>query len=289
MHEVIWGRTRHIRKLQSDFTGRPSGLMYNSTFSSVKLARLPNFIPDEVLSPIKPNEVVLSLIKPALQLKQPKITTDSKLPQTEPALQLKPVMDSDKQRLLSDAWLTDEDINAAHKLLAKQFSRQRGLQDMLTLDKFDRYDSSSKDFVQVINVSGNHWVCASNVLSPPGIIYVYDSLPACCINSRSLHRQIAAIMKSKDASFIVKHAAVQRQIGRSDCGVFAIAFATSLCMRIDPNTLNCNQTLMRPQLIRNFEGGRLLPFHTPGKLRRTERACFLSTKEVPVFCVCRLP
>ena len=133
MHEVIWGRTRHIRKLQSDFTGRPSGLMYNSTFSSVKLARLPNFIPDEVLSPIKPNEVVLLLIKPALQLKQPKITTDSKLPQTEPALQLKPVTDNDKQCLLSDAWHTNEDINAAHKLLAKQFSKQRGLQDRTNL------------------------------------------------------------------------------------------------------------------------------------------------------------
>jgi len=86
--------------------------------------------PDEVLSPIKPNKVVLSPIKAD---DGPKITTDSKLPQTEPALQLKPVMDSDKQRLLSDAWLTDEDINAAHKLLAKQFSKQRGLQDTLTL------------------------------------------------------------------------------------------------------------------------------------------------------------
>jgi len=109
----------------------------------VKVARLPNFIPDEVLSPIKPNkvvlspikadEVVLSPIKPALQLKQPKITTDSELPQVESALQLKPVTDNDKQCLLSDAWHTDEDINAAHKLLAKQFSKQRGLQDTLTL------------------------------------------------------------------------------------------------------------------------------------------------------------
>jgi len=96
-------------------------------------------------------------------------------------------------------------------------------------------------------------------------------------------------MKSKDASFIVKHVAVQRQIGRSDCGVFAIAFATSLCTRIDLHTLNYNQTQMRPQLIRSFEGGHLLPFHTPGKLRRMGRAYFLSTKEVPVFCVCRLP
>jgi len=185
MQEVIWGGTRHIRKLQSDFTGRPSGLMYNSTFSSVKLARLPNFTPDEVLSPIKPNKVVLSPIKPALQLKQPKITTDSELPQIEPALQLKPVMDNDKQRLLSDAWLTEEDINAAHKLLAKQFSKQCGLQDTLTLHGqiwslwFIKQGLCASD--QRLWKVGNHWVCASNVLSPPGIIYGYDSLPACSI------------------------------------------------------------------------------------------------------------
>ena len=144
--------------------------------------------------------------KPAPQPKPPTHAA-SKIPHTEPALQTKPptaskapqvpnpptaskipkaalqlkqhITDNDKKRLLSDAWLTDTDINAAHKLLAKQFPAQHGLQDTLILDKFDRYASSSEDFVQVINICGNHWVCASNRLSPPGMIYVYDSLPVC--------------------------------------------------------------------------------------------------------------
>ena len=92
------------------------------------------------------------------------------------------------------------------------------------------------------------------------------------MNSCGLHRQIATIMKSKDAFFVVKHVAVQHQIGRSDCGVFAIAFASSLCMGIDPHTLKYEQTQMRPHLLRCIESGHLLPFHTPGQMRRVGRA-----------------
>ena len=115
----------------------------------------------------------------------------------------------DRKTLTSGGWLSDRHMNAAHNLMAQKFPSQHGLQDTLTLDKFDRYQSSNEDFVQLINVAGNHWVCASNHLSPPGIVHVYDSQPSCSINSSSLHRQIAAIMKTENASFTMKHVDVQ--------------------------------------------------------------------------------
>ena len=173
--------------------------------------------------------------------------------------------------------------------MAQKFPSQHGLQDTLALDKYDRYQSSNEDFVQLINVAGNHWVCASNRLSPPGIVHVYDSQPSCSINSSSLHRQIAAIMKTEDASFTVKHVDVQRQVGSSDCGLFAIVFATSLCSGLDPHTLKYDQSKMRSNFLSCVKSGCLLPFHTPGATRRLGRACFIHTKEVPVFCICRLP
>ena len=37
-------------------------------------------------------------------------------------------------------------------------------------------------------------------------------------------------MQSKDRSIEVHYANVQRQSGISDCGIFAIAFATSVCL-----------------------------------------------------------
>ena len=112
--------------------------------------------------------------------------------------------------------------------MAQKFPSQHGLHDTLILDKCDLYRSSNENFVQVINFAGKHWICASNRFSPPGMVYVYDSLPSCSINSSSLHRQIATIMKAEDAAFIVKHVDVQRQLGSSDCGLMAIAVKLTL-------------------------------------------------------------
>ena len=120
--------------------------------------------------------------------------------------------------------------------MAQKFPSQHGLQDTLILDKYDLYHSSNEDFVQLINVAGKHWIYSSNRLSPPGMVYVYDSLPSCSINSSGLHRQIATIMKAEDAAFIMKHVDVQRQFRSSDCGLMAIAFAASLCSGLDPHT-----------------------------------------------------
>ena len=197
--------------------------------------------------------------------------------------------DKDQTTLLSGDWLSDKHINAAHKLMAQKFPSQHGLQDTLILDKCDLYRSSNEDFVQVINVAGKHWICASNRFSPPGMVYVYDSLPSCSINSSSLHRQIATIMKAEDAAFIVKHVDVQRQLGSSDCGLMAIAFAASLCSGLDPHTLKYDQSKLRSDFLSGIESGCLLPFHIPGATRRFGRAYFIHVKEVPVFCICRLP
>ena len=87
----------------------------------------------------------------------------------------------------------------------------------------------------------------------------------------------------------MKHVDAQRQIGSSDCGLFAIAFATSLCSGLDLHTLKYDQSKMRSNFLSCVESGCLFPFHTPGATRRLGRAYFVHTKEVPVFCICRLP
>ena len=71
--------------------------------------------------------------------------------------------------------------------------------------------------------------------------------------SSALHREIAVTVKSMDFSFTIKHVAVQSQFEGIDCGVFAIAFATQLCMVVDPYMLKYKQTQMRAQLLRGLE------------------------------------
>ena len=85
--------------------------------------------------------------------------------------------------------------------------------------------------MQILHISANHWVCASNVFSPPGVCDIFDSMPA--TYSSTLIRQVAAMMKTPNPSFTLRYINVQMQAGASDCGLFATAFTTALCARQD--------------------------------------------------------
>ena len=64
------------------------------------------------------------------------------------------------------------------------------------------------------------------------------------------NRQVAVILKTSEKSFDLYHIDVQRQVGGSDCYLFAVAFAASLCARKDPHTEHYAQTEMRQHLAR---------------------------------------
>ena len=72
------------------------------------------------------------------------------------------------------------------------------------------------------------------MLSSPGVLEVYDSMPHYSIRSFSLKTQVAAILQTSDKSFTLKHIEVQHQKGTSNCALFAMAFALTLCMGEDP-------------------------------------------------------
>ena len=120
--------------------------------------------------------------------------------------------------------LSDAHIQAAHLLLRKQYPHQNSLQSTLWLQFLLKWDSDPDDFVQIINISGQHWVCASNVNCPPGIVDVYDSIPSYSIGSQSLRLQLAAILQTQEPQFHICFVDVQ----------FAIANATVLCGGLDP-------------------------------------------------------
>ena len=57
------------------------------------------------------------------------------------------------------------------------------------------YNSSSKNFIQIINVESKHWICASNIHCPAEVVDVYDSKPSFSIVSHNMHKQLATIMQ----------------------------------------------------------------------------------------------
>ena len=100
----------------------------------------------------------------------------------------------------------------------------------------------------MLNISQSHWVCVSDMLSPPGVVEVYDSMPAYSQHSSVLKRQVAVILQTPHTAFELRHVDVQRQLGGADCGLYAIAFATALCFSLDPHSCSFKQAQMRSHL-----------------------------------------
>jgi len=86
-----------------------------------------------------------------------------------------------------------------------------------------------QQFIQVLHVPG-HWLTITNSLKDtivPGHWYVYDSLN----DARYIPQLKTALQKLDNdmSSVIVHHVVVPSQLGVVDCGLFALAYAFTLC------------------------------------------------------------
>ena len=77
--------------------------------------------------------------------------------------------------------------------------------------------------------------------------------------SRTLGTQIVSLFESTGTCApVLKMAEMSKQEGVNDCGVFAIATATSFAFGSDP--VNIQQSCMREHLLNCFEKGTMSPF-----------------------------
>ena len=122
-------------------------------------------------------------------------------------------------------WLPDSIINAAQLVLKKE-SGLLGFQET-TLGMTLAYDVLRGGFIQILHDGHGHWLTVSTIeATSPTEVFVYDSMYVS--TNTNVKRQIAAIMARPEETITVKMMDVQKQAGGSDCGVFAIAFATAL-------------------------------------------------------------
>ena len=171
------------------------------------------------------------------------------------------LLDENDKKILEDGrWLNDKHMYAAQHLLKSQFPHISGLQPTI-LGKARQWEVMTSEGVQIINQANSHWICVSTIGCAPDMAYFYDSM---LYNKSRLHPQV-----TKDIASLV-HAAgdcidvivpqSQLQEGTDNCGLFAIATATSLCFGIPPSTVLWNQKKMREHLRRCFESGKMSPF-----------------------------
>ena len=144
--------------------------------------------------------------------------------------------ESDKECLLKGNWLTDNIIRATQELIKKAYPGVGGLQSPILGENLT-FEIQRGEFVQVLHVRGSYWLVVSNIGCPPGHINVYDSLPNFDLYHHT-KQQIAAILHSSKKEIDVSFHDVQLQCGGNDCGVLALAFATSVCDGSNPSELH---------------------------------------------------
>ena len=156
-----------------------------------------------------------------------------------------------------NGWLDCVIIHEAHILLKKISTSIQGFQRP-TLGPVHQFDIMTRPFIQIVNINNNHWVCFSSINSPPGYVDVYDSL------STPLTQELLQLASdlTRPAFKGVRFIPVQQQKNASDCGVFSIAYATSLVYGLNPMNVTYNISQMRPHLLHCLMGGVITPFPT---------------------------
>ena len=183
-------------------------------------------------------------------------------------------------------WLNDGVINSAQLILKHQSDENLcGFQNT-QYGKGYRFQCVTGKFVQVLNVNKSHWVTVSNVDCETDTVDVYDSAYS-WLNLDS-KKQICSLVRPSSKLLQIRMVNIQRQGNSSDCGLFALASATSLVNGRDPFLSYWDTTQMRSHLVSCFENNLMSCF--PEKSRRIPvRKKFKKIVVEKVYCKCRLP
>ena len=161
---------------------------------------------------------------------------------------------NDKIILEEGEELSDKHIQFAQKLIKEQFPSFGGLFSPLLQDKcYNLHDGS----VQIIHcLSRHHWIAVSNVGCNENSVNLYDS------SFRDVDPTTYALIKNMFGGdqCEVSMKKVQEQDGIKDCGVFAIAFITSIVHGEDPCDVFYKQENMREHLLDCYEKLIITPF-----------------------------
>ena len=153
-------------------------------------------------------------------------------------------------------WLTDKEMAVASQILSKERPDVGGLQDPV-LGQKNQWNHPCEKFVQFLHVNGNHWITISNIGEEKCVVNIYDSLHL--HPTPETENLIAKFIKGDFDRLTFRVQQVQKQCNSYDCGVFAIAFATSLLHGDDPTSLRYSGG-MRQHLLDCLMNKKMTPF-----------------------------
>ena len=180
---------------------------------------------------------------------QTEITITDTVPAHGKVKQHRNLLLSNRERntIKNNQMLTDESINIAQNLLRKQFPVYSGFTDTV-VGKTHMFDiiPKTEPYIQILHAGSLHWICVANTnvnKFSNNEHFVYDSLKGREVKADVL-RQIASYSFCENDQICIKGQPVQQQQNGVDCGIFSIAFATSLANGKDPTQITYDTSLM---------------------------------------------
>jgi len=169
----------------------------------------------------------------------------------------------DKECIETGMELTDKHIQYSQYLIKKQFSTIGGL--CSTLLQSRQKHSLPKNSLKVVYCSvRHHWIVISNMNCKKGVVNVYGSLFT-TLDEETLNT-INNYFGEQNAKCRIQCNMVKVQTKKEtkNCGVFAVAFLTSLAYNQDPadHLVKYCQDQLRSHLCDCFIRGKLVPFPT---------------------------
>ena len=159
--------------------------------------------------------------------------------------------------------LTDESTNIVQNILKKRFPKIAALQDTV-IGKTKAFDiiRNEERYIQIPHAGSFHWICVAN----HSYCQKYDSLTNESV-PLDVAKQIAAFSYCESAKIVAEVLPVQQQTNCFDCGLFAIAFATSLAHNENSVRQVYDATKLRQHLGSCLEAGKMLvfPSHSTNK------------------------
>ena len=129
-----------------------------------------------------------------------------------------------------------------------------------TLGPVGQFDViTNNEFIQILFTGQIHWICIININCAHGSVKVYDNLYTSLTPLTKLQiADLLQIQQSKKIDVLIQP--VVAQTNSVDCGMYAIAYATSLCFGDDPCLLKFNGRNIRQHLWKCILAGKLTPF-----------------------------
>lgn len=179
-------------------------------------------------------------------------------------------------------------INEFQKILKSQLPHVGGLY-CCTIGGTLEFPKATGDIWTQIVHEKNHWVVVAKIGDGP--VLIYDSLASSTWNLPHTLSCVSSLLRtpSKQLNYVVK--SCQQQQNNFDCGVFAIAFVTSLAHGQDPNTILYDRRSLRTHLQLCMSKRHFTPFPSkPGRPTRGKNSSQAAEEVMyseKVFCICR--